>query len=63
MAIIPIKTISKDDVTKTKLKAERAARRLEMLHFKPATHEDKRTKRTRTRKAQTDKALKDSKGE
>lgn len=61
MATIHIKTITKEEATKARLKAQRAARRLDMLHLKAATHEDKRTKRNRTRKAQKDKALKDSK--
>ena len=52
--------ITKEEARDLALKGQRAARRLETLHFKPKTHQDKRTKRIRTRKAQTDKVLKES---
>lgn len=63
MAKIHIKTITKEEATKALLKAQRAARRLETINFKPQTHEDKRTKRNRTRKTQNDKAIKESRDE
>jgi len=52
--------ITKEEARDLALKGQRASRRLETIHFKPQTHQDKRTKRIRTRKAQKDKAMRES---